>query len=184
MLLPSITDIVLVLRNIPFPFLPLLLLPLLFILLILFLFLHFPNHPVSSPLKSTEYGVLHSMHCRKLKLDKSEIDVFGLHKDGNLYANNAMYSANHYCIELTKMAKIEVNNRWNSWVWSNIYQSTQNIYSSFSFSYSSFFRFVFTLYITSIGFSWVHLYVISMSIHSINSKCIPLVWWYHAFFWR
>lgn len=68
-----------------------------------------------------EYGVLHSMHCRKFILEKpdatdknGQIDVYGLHKDGNLYANKAMYSVDHYCIELTQMDTIDVNKRQNS----------------------------------------------------------------------
>lgn len=58
----------------------------------------------------TEYGVLHSMHCRKFKLDKhSPNERYGLHTDGKLHINNLMYSVDDYCVEFTKMEAIEVS---------------------------------------------------------------------------
>lgn len=56
-----------------------------------------------------EYGVLHSMHCRKFKLDKNNPNErYGLQIDGNLHINNYMYSVDDYCVEFTKMETIEV----------------------------------------------------------------------------
>lgn len=65
---------------------------------------------IPSNFLSSEFGVLHSMQCKKFILDKDDTsEVFSLHKDGNLYVNYNKYTTDQYCIELTNLDSIEVS---------------------------------------------------------------------------